>query len=306
MLAGTEGGTEFVIGPLQSAVETVIHIRVLHTVLLQLSPSCPKSTSSPPMDSPTTFYFILGSEDQLEDGPTTEEPPDYSQDYSPNPGHHSPSPGHSSPNPGHTSSNPGSPNPGHTSPDSGHMSPNPGYLSPNRGPPSPYANRRTRGGVICEHRYALRDMNGRDWLSFKVQSRATDPEHMPLFLEGDTIKGEVCLDLAKPATLKGLTITVRRQVDLRLSNSLASSRCATAPDLRGDNCSGSGGRALSRQDRAGLDPRVASRSQVHRRTHTRVQHRHPTRRVGGTSAKSDANTFSASADVLRACEPHLH
>ena len=75
--------------------------------------------------------------------------------------------------------------------------------------------------MICEHRYALRDKNGRDWLSFRVQSRAANPEHMPLFLEGDTIKGEVCLDLTKPETLKGLTITVRCQAELRLSNSLS-------------------------------------------------------------------------------------
>ena len=161
------------------------------------------------MDRPTTLYFTLGTEDQGEDGPTTEEPPDYSPDYSPNPGHQM----HQSPDPGHTS-----PNPEHTSL-------NPGHMSPNRGPPSPHANSRTGsgvlGGVMSEHRYALRDKNGRDWLSFRVKSRAADPEHMPLFLEGDTIKGEVCLDLAKPETLKGLTITVRRQAGLRPSNSLA-------------------------------------------------------------------------------------
>ena len=121
------------------------------------------------MDSPTTFYFISGT-DQGGDGPTSEEPPN----YSPNPGH-----------------------------------------------PSPNVNTRTGSGVRSEHRYALRDKNGRDWLSFKVKSRAADPKHMPLFLEGDTIKGEVCLDLAKPETLKGLTITVRRQAGLRLCNSLA-------------------------------------------------------------------------------------
>ncbi|KAI9439829.1 hypothetical protein H4582DRAFT_2215878 [Lactarius indigo] len=65
------------------------------------------------------------------------------------------------------------------------------------------------GSRRSEHRYALQDKNGCDWLSFKVQSRAADAKHMPLYLEGDTIKGEVRLDLAKAETLKGLTITIR-------------------------------------------------------------------------------------------------
>ncbi|KAH9052919.1 hypothetical protein EDB83DRAFT_2542899 [Lactarius deliciosus] len=77
---------------------------------------------------------------------------------------------------------------------------------------SPSSGRRagaSSGSLRSEHRYALQDKNGRDWLSFKVQSRAADSKHMPLFLEGDIIKGEVRLDLAKAETLKGLTITMR-------------------------------------------------------------------------------------------------
>ncbi|KAH9986499.1 hypothetical protein BJV77DRAFT_1080464 [Russula vinacea] len=46
-------------------------------------------------------------------------------------------------------------------------------------------------------------------VSFRVKSRAADPKNTPLFFEGDTITGEVQLDLAKAKTLKGLTITVR-------------------------------------------------------------------------------------------------
>ncbi|KAH9168854.1 hypothetical protein EDB89DRAFT_2115250 [Lactarius sanguifluus] len=78
--------------------------------------------------------------------------------------------------------------------------------SPNPGHPRAGAS---SGSLRSEHRYALQDKNGRDWLSFKVQSRAADSKHMPLFLEGDVIKGEVRLDLAKAETLKGLTITIR-------------------------------------------------------------------------------------------------
>ncbi|KAF8485983.1 hypothetical protein DFH94DRAFT_162838 [Russula ochroleuca] len=60
-----------------------------------------------------------------------------------------------------------------------------------------------------EHRYVLQDKSGRDWVSFRIKSRAADPKNTPLFFEGDTIRGEVQLDLAKAKTLKGLTITVR-------------------------------------------------------------------------------------------------
>lgn len=78
-----------------------------------------------------------------------------------------------------------------------HYSPNPGH--PRAG----------TGSLRSEHRYALQDKSGRDWISFKVKSRAADSKHMPLFLEGDVIKGEVHLDPAKAETIKGLTITIR-------------------------------------------------------------------------------------------------
>ena len=45
-------------------------------------------------------------------------------------------------------------------------------------------------------------------VSFKVKSRAADPNHTPLFFKGDIIKGEVQFDPAKVETLTGLTITV--------------------------------------------------------------------------------------------------
>ena len=66
------------------------------------------------------------------------------------------------------------------------------------------------GSLRSEHRYALPDKSGRDWLSFQVKSRAAESKHAPLYLEGDTIRGEVRLDLARAETLKGITITVRR------------------------------------------------------------------------------------------------
>lgn len=59
-----------------------------------------------------------------------------------------------------------------------------------------------------EHRYALQNKSGSDWVSFKVKSRAASSKHTPLVFRGDVIEGEVQLNLAKAETLKGLTITV--------------------------------------------------------------------------------------------------
>ncbi|KAI0258402.1 hypothetical protein BC834DRAFT_975183 [Gloeopeniophorella convolvens] len=60
-----------------------------------------------------------------------------------------------------------------------------------------------------EHRFALRDKAGREWLVFTVASRASSAKQMPVFFDGDPVAGEVHLDLAKPESLKGLTVTIR-------------------------------------------------------------------------------------------------
>ena len=74
--------------------------------------------------------------------------------------------------------------------------------------PIPRRPRTSAGSFRHEHRYMLQDKSGREWVAFKVWSRAVDPKHAPLFFEGDVIKGEVQLDFAKAQVLKGLTITV--------------------------------------------------------------------------------------------------
>ena len=154
--------------------------------------------------------------------------------------------------------------------------------------------RAAAAGPRSEHRYALQDKNGRDWLSFKVQSRAADPKHMPLFLQGDIIKGEVHLDLAKGESLKGITVTVRRRHLIYLSS--RTSRCYS--DSRRDNGRGTGGGTLSEQNRADLDPGVAKRIQGRRRAYTRVLHLHPTRCNGSPGPQSDAKTFCTATAVI--------
>jgi hypothetical protein len=88
--------------------------------------------------------------------------------------------------------------------------------------PTPRRHRIGAGRFRHEHRYVLEDKSGRNWVSFKVKSRAADPKNTPLFFEGDTIAGEVQLDLAKAKTLKGLTITVRPHAGLFISLSIPS------------------------------------------------------------------------------------
>lgn len=112
------------------------------------------------------------------------------------------------------------------------------------------------GSLRSEHRYALRDKSGRDWLSFQVKSRAAESKHAPLYLEGDTIRGEVRLDLARAETLKGITITVRRGAAHPLS---PSSHSLAPPALRSNDSRGTGGRGLSEHNGAGLDTRIFAR-----------------------------------------------
>jgi hypothetical protein len=74
--------------------------------------------------------------------------------------------------------------------------------------PTPTPHRTGASNFRREHRYALQDKSGSNWVSFKIKSRAADPKHTPLVFEGDIIEGEVQLDLAKAETLQGLTIAV--------------------------------------------------------------------------------------------------
>jgi hypothetical protein len=135
-----------------------------------------------------------------------------------------------------------------------------------------------------EHRFVLRDKSGREWLSFKMRSRAVDPKYMPMFFDGDVIKGLVLLDLAKPETLKGLTVTVC----IHYSFPVISPACVVPvpnpntchflmKDSRGDDCRRSRGGTLPKQNRAGLDASIGERKQSRRATHVPVLHLHPAR-----------------------------
>ncbi|KAH9972189.1 hypothetical protein BGW80DRAFT_1437699 [Lactifluus volemus] len=76
----------------------------------------------------------------------------------------------------------------------GHSEELPEY-SPN---PVPTCSR----SLDCEHWY------GHDWFSFVVKSRAADSSGIPVFLAGDTITGEVRLNIGKTKTIKGLKVTI--------------------------------------------------------------------------------------------------
>lgn len=71
------------------------------------------------------------------------------------------------------------------------------------GPPA----RNTSLALGTEHRYAL-ETKGRAWMTLRVASRAGDAKGLPLFVDGDEIRGTVQLDLDKAESVKGIAIAV--------------------------------------------------------------------------------------------------
>jgi len=116
--------------------------------------------------------------------------------------------------------------------------------------PAPRRPRTGTGGFRREHRFSLKDRSGREWLSFKVNSRAVNTKNIPVFLDGDTVEGEVQLDLAKAQRLKCLTITVdwpASAVDTP-SSPLTLAIFFYKLDSRGDDGGGPGGGTLPGQN----------------------------------------------------------
>jgi hypothetical protein len=62
---------------------------------------------------------------------------------------------------------------------------------------------------LTTHETTANTSKGTPWLTLKVRSRARNPTQLPQFWEGDTITGSVDLDLQKPESIVGVTISVR-------------------------------------------------------------------------------------------------
>ena len=179
--------------------------------------------------------------------------------------------------------------------------------------PSPNRIRTGAGSFRQEHRYMLQDKRGRDWVAFKVRSRAVDPKHAPLFFEGDTIKGEVQLDFAKAQTLKGLTITVRAPGFFPRPTRTLANTCPlplfSSPlrkGSRGDDGCGAGGGSVFGHNGACVDACVRERKRSRRPAHVPVFHHPPARRHPRARAPGRTQELPAPAYVLGARKPRVY
>ena len=59
-----------------------------------------------------------------------------------------------------------------------------------------------------EHQRSLERGNNQKWLSLFVRSGAKDASSMPMFFENDDILGRVEIEIDKPESVKGVTISV--------------------------------------------------------------------------------------------------
>jgi hypothetical protein len=160
-----------------------------------------------------------------------------------------------------------------------------------------------------EHRYVLQDKSGRDWVSFRIKSRAADPKNTPLFFEGDTIRGEVQLDLAKAKTLKGLTITVRALPATVVPSSQVRWRACLTPcpkGSRGDDGCGPGRGTVLGYYRARVDACIDERRQSCRAAQVPVFHHAPARRHDRARTQGSTKVLLAPAYILGARKSRIH
>ena len=71
-----------------------------------------------------------------------------------------------------------------------------------------------RGGgrsrrIRTEHIYTINNADGTPWLYLKLKSWASSANSLPLFIEGQTIKGDVDLDLKKSDSISAIVVNVR-------------------------------------------------------------------------------------------------
>ncbi|TFY77721.1 hypothetical protein EWM64_g6292 [Hericium alpestre] len=72
-----------------------------------------------------------------------------------------------------------------------------------------YSARGPLNSLSCRHKLVLDGAKERPWLTLYLRSRASSPKSTPLFFDKDVIKGKVLVDLDKPETIKGVSITLR-------------------------------------------------------------------------------------------------
>ncbi|TDL25704.1 hypothetical protein BD410DRAFT_895932 [Rickenella mellea] len=77
---------------------------------------------------------------------------------------------------------------------------------------SPQKPQATARAGQTEQAYSLETNAGRKWITLRVTSWSPNPKSLPLFLDGDTIKGTVEVDLEKPESSKGVSINISGEV----------------------------------------------------------------------------------------------
>lgn len=62
-----------------------------------------------------------------------------------------------------------------------------------------------------DHEFFIRNNKSKPWLTLKLRSRATEAKFLPVYCDGDSVTGELILDLESDEKTKGISLTVRRQ-----------------------------------------------------------------------------------------------
>lgn len=78
----------------------------------------------------------------------------------------------------------------------------PGYSEANSSATTAASTARSQKSV------SLEDAKGLKWLTLTVNSRASAPNSLPVFYEGEVISGQVDFDVVKSESIKGISIKV--------------------------------------------------------------------------------------------------
>ncbi|KIJ67028.1 hypothetical protein HYDPIDRAFT_109020 [Hydnomerulius pinastri MD-312] len=84
----------------------------------------------------------------------------------------------------------------------------PGYSPPAPPPPHSAGSSSNTAQAGSSHSLSLEDSKAHKWLTLTVSNRAPDSGSLPCFVEGDTISGQVDLDVSKSESIKGITVKV--------------------------------------------------------------------------------------------------
>ncbi|VDB85711.1 unnamed protein product [Peniophora sp. CBMAI 1063] len=68
------------------------------------------------------------------------------------------------------------------------------------------------GTFKTEHEFYIRNNKAKPWLTLRLRSRATETKFLPVYCDGDSVTGEVVLDLESDEKTKGISFTLRGSI----------------------------------------------------------------------------------------------